>query len=124
MNVLTNSVSVFHGALSLWRVFTVISCILNFITGEDYTIVMERRLILSTEFPNTTITIDIVDDESDKFFLVSLSFKDQIMIPRVTLGPRFANITIRGMRLKVITIHELNILSQKLRQDFEILKTP
>ena len=33
-----------------------------FITGEDYTIAMERHLILSTEFPNATITIDIVDD--------------------------------------------------------------
>ena len=76
-----------------------------FITDEDYTIVMERRLILSTEFPNATITIDIIDDglpEQDEFFLVSLSFKDQVMIPRVTLDPSFANITIRGMRLKAV----------------------
>ena len=87
-----------------------------FITGEDYTIAMERRLILSTEFPNATITIDIVDDgifELDESFLVSLVFKDQMMIPRVILDPSFANITIRGMRLKaVIMMHKLNILSQ------------
>ena len=66
---------------------------------------MERRLTLSTESPNATITIDIVDDgffEPDESFLVSLFFKDQIMIPRVILDPRFANITIRGMRLKAV----------------------
>ena len=60
---------------------------------------MERRLILSTESPNTTIIIDIVDDdlfEPDESFLVSLSFKDQMTIPRVTLDPRFASITIQG----------------------------
>ena len=76
-----------------------------FITGEDYTIAMERHLILSTEFPNATITIDIVDDgifELDESFLVSLVFKDQMMIPRVILDPSFANITIRGIRLKAI----------------------
>ena len=88
-----------------------------FITGEDYSIVMERRLILSTEFPNATITIDIINDnqpEPDESFLVSLSFKDQIMIPRVTLVPRFANITIRGMRLKAVIqcIKLIRILSQ------------
>ena len=66
---------------------------------------MERRLILSTESPNATITIDIVDDgffEPDESFLVSLDFKDQMMIPRVILDPRFANITIRGIRLKAV----------------------
>ena len=66
---------------------------------------MERRLILSTEFPNATITIVIVNDdlfEPDESFLVSLVFKDQVMIPRVTLNPRFANITIRGMTLKTV----------------------
>ena len=80
---------------------------MSFITGEDYTIAMERRLILSTEFPNATITIDIVDDdifELDESFLVSLVFKDQMMIPRVILDPSFANITIRGMRLKAVII--------------------
>ena len=79
-------------------------CIFS-ITGEDYTIVMERRLILSTEFPNATITIDIVDDglfEPGESFQVSLVFKDQMMIPRVILNPSSANITIRGMRLKTI----------------------
>ena len=76
---------------------------------------MERRLILSTEFPNATITIDIVDDgffELDESFLVSLSFKDQMMIPRVTLDPRFANITIQGMKLKG---YHTNILSQIMK---------
>ena len=81
--------------------------------GEDYTIEMERRLILSTESPSATITIDIVDDdffEPDESFPVSLSFKDQVMIPRVTLHPRFANITIRGIYEVegCHTMHELN----------------
>ena len=74
---------------------------------------MERRLILSTEFPNATITIVIVNDdlfEPDESFLVSLVFKDQVMIPRVTLNPRFANITIRGMRLKPV-IRCINLVS-------------
>ena len=76
---------------------------------------MERRLILSTEFPNATITIDIMNDtqpEPNESFLVSLSFKDQMIIPRVTLDPRFANITIRGMKLKG---YHTNILSQILK---------
>ena len=95
--------------MSYWRGSTVIITytfrICIFITGEDYTIAMERRLTLSTESPNATITIDIIDDgffELDESFLVSLSFKDQMMIPRVTLDPSFANITIRGMRLKAV----------------------
>ena len=74
---------------------------------------MERRLILSTDFPNATITIDIVDDglfEPDESFLVSLVFKGQMMIPRVILDPRFANITIRGMRLKAV-IRCINLVS-------------
>ena len=73
---------------------------------------MERRLILSTESPNTTITIDIINDnqpEPNESFLVSLFFKDQMMIPRVTLDPSSANITIRGMKLKGYhAIHKLN----------------
>ena len=78
---------------------------------------MEHSLILSTEFPSATITIDIVDDdlfEPDESFLVSLVFKDQMMIPRVTLDPSSANITIRGMnlKLKAAIVHEVNILSQ------------
>ena len=79
-----------------------ITYILNlcvFIRGKDYTIAMERRLILSTESPNTTITIDIINNNqpepnNSESFLVSLFFKEQI--PRVTLNPRFANITIQG----------------------------
>ena len=70
---------------------------------------MEHSLILSTEFPNATITIDIVDDdlfEPDESFLVSLVFKDQMMIPRVTLDPSSANITIRGMRLKAVSYRQ------------------
>jgi hypothetical protein len=69
-------------------------------TGEDYTIVMEPSVILSTEFPNATITIEIVDDdhpEPDESFQISLFFMQQI--PRVTLDPRTINITIQGMKL-------------------------
>ena len=60
---------------------------------------MECHLILSTESPNATITVDIINDNQpepsdSESFLVSLFFKEQI--PRVTLNPRFANITIQG----------------------------
>jgi hypothetical protein len=67
---------------------------------------MDPRLILSTEFPNATITIDIVNDdlpEPDESFQIYLFFKEQIS--RVTLDPRTANITIRGMKLKALIVH-------------------
>ena len=77
-------------------------------------------LIPSTGVPNDTITIDINDDnlfELAESFQISLFFKEQTMIPRVTLNPRTANITIQGMKFKILTIaslecHILNILSQ------------
>jgi hypothetical protein len=61
---------------------------------------MEHSVILSTEFPNATITIEIVDDdldEPDESFQISLFFKEQIQ--RVTLNPSTINITIQGMKL-------------------------
>jgi hypothetical protein len=61
---------------------------------------MEPSVILSTEFPNATITIEIVDDvlvEPDESFQISLFFKEQIR--RVTLEPSTVNITIQGMKL-------------------------
>ena len=74
-------------------------------TDVDYTIVTISPLILSTEVPNATITIDINDEddlfEPAEFFEISLFFKEQIMIPRVTLNPSTASITIRGTRFKV-----------------------
>ena len=76
-------------------------------TDVDYAIITESPLILSTEFPNATITIDIDDDdlsEPAESFEISLFFKGQTMIPRVTLNPSTANITIRGMTFKILTI--------------------
>ena len=68
---------------------------------QDYTIVTVSPLILSTEHPNDTISININDDgdlfEPDEFFEISLYFKEEIMIDRVKLNPRTANITIRGI---------------------------
>jgi hypothetical protein len=55
-------------------------------------------LILSTEFPNATITTEIFDDdldEPDESFQISLFFKEQIR--NVTLDPRTINITIQGI---------------------------
>ena len=74
------------------------------ITGEDYTIMTKSPLILSTEFPNSTIIVDIVDDdlfEPAESFEISLFFKEQTVIPRVTLDPRTADITIQGTKFKV-----------------------
>ena len=78
------------------------------ITDKDYSILSESPLILSTEFPNDTITINIKDDnlfELAESFEIFLLFKDQAMIPRVTLDPRTANITIRCMKFKILTYY-------------------
>ena len=64
-------------------------------------------LILSTEVPNDTIKIDINDDnlfEPAESFQISLFFKEQTMIPRVTLDPKTANITIQGMILTIASL--------------------
>ena len=69
-------------------------------TGEDYTIMTESRpLVLSTEFPNTTIIVEIVDDdiiEPDESFEISLHFPQGQPFRRVTLDPNIAIITILG----------------------------
>ena len=70
-------------------------------TEDDYTIVTMRPLVLSTEVLSINITIDINDDdlfEPAESFEISLFFKEQPVIPRVTLDPKTANITIQGMR--------------------------
>ena len=94
------------------------------ITGEDYTILTKSPLILSTEFLNATILVDIVDDdlfEPAESFEISLFFKGQIVISRVTLDPRTAEITIQGIKFNVLVIVSsvgcriLNILLQTER---------
>ena len=58
----------------------------------------DSPLILSTELPNATITIEIIDDditESAESFEINLSFQGQ-PIPRVMLDPNTTTITILG----------------------------
>ena len=60
--------------------------------------ITESPLILTTEFPNATISIDIIDDvvtESAESFVITLSFQGE-PIPRVTLDPNTTTITILG----------------------------
>ena len=72
---------------------------LNFnYTAGDYDVMTDSPLILSTELPNATITIEIIDDditEPAESFEITLSFEGQ-PIPRVMLDPNTTTITILG----------------------------
>ena len=97
---------------------------------QDYTIVTVSPLILSTEHPNDTISININDDgdlfEPDEFFEIFLYFKEEIMIDRVKLNPRTANITIRGIICSltiVLRVHgEYSIKDNRVYRYINLLK--
>ena len=72
--------------------------ILAFTTVEDYAVLTNSSLILTTELPNATITINITNDdinEPAESFEITLSFQGQ-PIPRVMLDPNTTTITILG----------------------------
>ena len=72
--------------------------ILAFTTVEDYAVSTNSSLILTTELPNATITINITNDdinEPAESFEITLSFQGQ-PIPRVMLDPNTTTITILG----------------------------
>ena len=66
------------------------------IDEQDFNLMTESPLILSTEYPNDTISICILNDdksERQEFFKISLYFKG-VSPPRVTLNPSTATVVI------------------------------
>ena len=64
--------------------------------GEDYIIMSDSPLTLSTEYPNDTITFNILDDnltECVEYFSIHLNFSEG-PLPRLSLNPSTTTVTV------------------------------